>query len=373
MKETNDFDEENRNVPLIYMILGVSVFILVLAGIVIALNGGGKKKQKNDAASLTETSQTQETEEEDSTGTDWDGRKGNLTADDLDIWDMYPETTQDETETEEKKKDDKDKEETQTSTENTLDDGKHVKITYRDGSTEWVAINPYWEKNTYDFTNLVSNDGKLRYYSDGNKVSFLGADISRYQDDIDFAAMKEDGIDFVMIRLGSRGYQTGALQLDEDFTKNIEGATLAGLSVGIYFYSQAVTQQEAEEEANLVIENLKDKKITYPVAFDMEFADNDSSRVETLSKDERTVIAASFLKKIKEAGYIPMIYGNMEWLLKRIDLSKLTDYSVWLSDESDIPAYPYQFQMWQYTKQGEVAGIDGYVDLNINFVDYSAR
>ncbi len=105
----------------------------------------------------------------------------------------------------------------------------------------------------------------------------------------------------------------------------------------------------------------------------MEFVENDKARVETLSRDERTVIAQAFLNRIKEAGYIPMIYGNKEWLIKRIDLSKLSEYSIWLSDEADIPDYPYQYEMWQYTKQGVISGIDGFADMNICFVDYSAR
>ena len=176
-----------------------------------------------------------------------------------------------------------------------------------------------------------------------------------------------------MIRLGARGYKTGALQLDEYFTQNLQGAKDAGLDIGIYFYSQAVSTAEAQEEAALVIDNLKDQKITYPIAFDMEFVENDTSRVVTLSRDERTAISLAFLSKIQEAGYIPMLYGNTEWLVKRIDLSKLKDYSIWLAEEADIPKYPYTYEMWQYTKQGSISGIEGFADMNISFVDYSAR
>ncbi|MGN0156989.1 MAG: glycoside hydrolase family 25 protein [Lachnospiraceae bacterium] len=362
MRQTDDFEDKSGGMPIIYMALGVSFFVLLVMAIVIVSNGGKKNRNTAAVASVEEIKTTQQ-ESEFVPGTD------KRTAADLDFWDMYPET---EEETKEEKKEEK-TEESESTAENSLDDGKHIQIVYSDGSDEWVAINPYWEKNTYDFTNMVSNNGKLKYYSDGKKISYLGVDISRYQKDVDFSSLKEDGIEFVMIRLGARGYKTGALQLDEYFKQNIEGAINAGLDVGVYFYSQAVTQEEAIEEANIVIDNLKDYKIVYPVALDMEFVENDNARVETLSKDERTVISAAFLNRIQEAGYVPMLYGNTEWLLKRINLTKFDSSCIWLSEEADIPKYPYRYEMWQYTKQGTVSGIDGFVDLNISFVDYSAR
>lgn len=365
MKQTDDFEDNSGGLPIMAMALGVSFFVLVILAVVILANKDNSKKNKTPA--VTTSVEESAPLKDDETGTAIGNSK--LTADDLDIWDMYPQT---EEETQEKSSEKKEAE-TETSTGDPLDDGKHILITYQDGSDEWVQINPYWDKNTYDFTNLVSNNGKLKYYSDGKKISYLGVDISRYQKDVDFSSLKADGIEYVMIRLGARGYKTGALQLDEYFAANLQGAKDAGLDIGIYFYSQAVSVVEAQEEADLVIANLKDQKITYPVAFDMEFVENDTSRVETLSKDERTAISIAFLSKIQAAGYIPMLYGNTEWLMKRVDLSKMTDYCVWLSEEADIPKYPYTYEMWQYTKQGTVNGIEGFADLNISFVDYTAR
>ena len=367
MKQTNDFEDKSGGMPLMYMALGVSFFIFVIMGIVIFSN----KKEKSSYSQIM-TSSSQESSAQEGENDENIYNKDKLTADDLDIWDMYPET-EETTKTKEDNKEEKASLETSTTLEDNLDDGKHIKIMYSDGSSEWVTTNPYWEKNVYDYTNLVSNDGKLKYYSDGKKISFLGVDVSRYQKDIDFSTLKNNGIEFVMIRLGARGYKTGALQLDEYFVQNVEGASNAGLDIGIYFYSQAMSQAEAVEEANLVIDNIKDKKITYPIAFDMEFVENDKARVETLTSDERTTISQAFLNRIKESGHIPMVYGNKEWLIKRVDLSKLSDYSIWLSDESDIPDYPYRYEMWQYTKQGDIDGIEGFADLNICFVDYSAR
>lgn len=357
MRQTDDFEDNNGGLPIIYMAIGVSVFILVVLGIVLAMN---KKPVKNTKPVAV----VEESSEEISSELIASDKR---TADDLDIWNMYPEETEEESTEEEST------EEEETTTEESKDDGNHIQIVYSDGSEEWVQINPYMEKNTYDFTNLVSNDGKMKYYSDGKKISYLGVDISRYQKDVDFEALKNDGIEFVMLRVGARGYKTGEIQIDEYFHENIKKATEAGLDIGVYFFSQAITQEEALEEAQLVLDNIKEYEILYPIAYDMEFIENDTARVETLTRDERTTIAAAFLNHINNAGYTPMLYGDTEWLVKRIDVAKFNASCIWLSEEADIPKYPYRYEMWQYTTQGQVRGINGFVDLNISFVDYSAR
>jgi GH25 family lysozyme M1 (1,4-beta-N-acetylmuramidase) len=116
-----------------------------------------------------------------------------------------------------------------------------------------------------------------------------------------------------------------------------------------------------------------DYEISYPVAFDMEYVDNDTARVEALSKEEKTKIAITFLDTVKATGYIPMVYGDKEWLIKRVDLSKLKDYDVWLSQPGDIPDYPYQFTMWQYDDNASVDGIAQRTNLSISFVDYGEK
>ena len=380
----DDYEESGGGAPIIYMTLGVSVFILILLGIIIAGNSKNKKSSSNYADYVASLESEESVSEEIITG------KSKRTADDLDIWDMYPE--------ERDKKSASDTDRTGEGPDNRGDDdnakplpsppvspaptmsddekyndGKHFKIEYKDGSTEWVTIDTSREKNNYDFTKFVSNDGKLKYMNDGKATSFLGIDVSRYQKDIDFVQVKNAGVQFVMIRVGARGYQTGQISLDEYFAQNITGAVNAGLDVGVYFYSQAVNEAEALEEANMVIEACKDYKLTYPVAFDMEFVDNDVSRIDTLSKDDRTLIAATFLNRIVEAGYKPMIYGNKEWLVKRVDLKKLPIASVWLADEEEQPDYPYQFSMWQYSTVGSILGVTGAVDMDICFIDYSAQ
>ena len=263
MRQTDDFEDNSGGLPIIYMALGVSFFIFLVLGIVLATNKKPERKKDYSQPAVVESAVQKDKEI---------SYSSKLTADQLDIWDMYPEETEEETTIEE-----------ETTTEETTveesKEGTHFLIKQADGTEEWIKINPYLEKNTYDFTNAISNDGHLDYYSDGKKVSYLGVDISRYQKDVNFEFLKADGIEFVMIRVGSRGYKTGELQLDEYFLENIKGATEAGLDVGVYFYSQAITTQEALEEATMVLDHIKDYKVTYPIAFDMEFVENDSCRV----------------------------------------------------------------------------------------------
>lgn len=125
----------------------------------------------------------------------------------------------------------------------------------------------------------------------------------------------------MMLRVGARGYGSGQIVLDDYFVDNIKRATDAGLQIGVYFTSQAITEEEAVEESNIVLENIKDYKITYPVAFDMSFVDNDTTRIETVSRADKTKITKAFLDTIEAAGYKPLLYGDKEWLIKEIDLS----------------------------------------------------
>lgn len=364
MRQTYDYEDHSGGLPLIYMALAVSAFVLMVLVLVVTMN-------QNKKPSPAYTAAMQETKEEENTSTDASVTEtgGSLVASDLDFWDMYPVQE----EVEEAEEEEVEEEEEELEEEDPSKDGKHVEIVYRDGTSEWLEINPYWKKNTYDFANLVSKNDLLHYYSDGKQVSYLGIDLSKYQKQVDFAAIQSEGIDYCMLRVGSRGYKTGAIQEDEKFQEFLKGAEAVNMPVGLYFFSQAVTEAEAVEEANFVISKIGEHKISYPIAFDMEFIENDNSRIETLTKTEKTNIALAFLQRIEEAGYTGMLYGNKEWLLKRIDLSKFEKYDIWLTQEDDIPDYPYTYSMWQYTRQGEVYGIEGYVDLNISFIDYSAR
>ena len=357
MRLPEEFEEQNTGKPVVYMFAGVCTFIVLLFAVVMFLNAEPKK----NSSKVDEETDVAETETQE---------KSNLVAEDLDFWDMYPQTEETDTEETDNKQSTKteQKDEDDPST-----DGKHTKITYTDGSEEWVLISQHLPKNTYDYTKLVSQSGIMKYYVDGTQTSYFGLDISKTQGYVDFNKMVKAGVDYVMLRVGARGYSTGQLVLDEYYVDNIKGATDTSLHVGLYFSSQAKTKEEAVEEANMVLNQIGEYEIDYPIVFEMETIANDTSRTADLTKEERTDIAIAFLDTIKNAGYIPMVRGNKEWLLTKVDLSKLTTYDIWLSEEGDLPDYPYQFSMWQYNKSGTIDGVSGNVNFNISFIDFTEK
>ena len=218
----------------------------------------------------------------------------------------------------------------------------------------------------------LNEDGRMVYADDA--VSYTtGIDVSSHQGEIDWDAVKADGIDFAMIRIGFRGYgASGNLCEDDRGRENIENAADAGLSVGVYFYSQATTPEEAAEEADFVLEILKDHDIEYPVVFDWENEPDVAMRTDGMTGDEITDCAVAFCEKIKNAGYIPAVYFNLTDAYVRYDLSRIKDYPFWYAQhEGESPLFYYQYTIWQYSDTGSVDGIDGNVDLNIAFSDFS--
>lgn len=373
MKLPQDFENRSGSGPsFASVILGVSIFVLFVLIAVLFVN---RDKRSSVSSEKPEVQQTADRGEEIQGGQDngsglTDGSVEKLEPDDLDFWEMYPEEKEDEKNQEEKPDSDR-KEEVRESDVKT--DGKHTRIVYEDGREEWVLINPYLPKHDYDFNSLVCQSDRMKYYEDGRLESFVGVELSRHQDYVDFHKMRKDGIDFVMLRVGLRGYGDGQIMKDDAFDENIKRASEAGLGTGVYFSSQAVTKEEAEEEAELVLESIRDYDVKYPVVFDMEHVENDAARIDGLSREEKTAIAGAFLRKIEEQGYHAMIYGNKEWLIKEIDLTRLTDYDIWYSGQEDIPDFPYRFSMWEYTGNGVVDGVAGYSDLSICFIDYEEK
>ncbi len=196
-----------------------------------------------------------------------------------------------------------------------------------------------------------------------------GIDVSYYQGDIDWEKVKASGIEFAMVRLGYRGYgEEGKLVEDKLAFQNIEGALEAGLKVGIYFFSQAITVEEALEEAEFVLERIEGYDITMPVVFDWEYI---SEEARTAKMDRRTLTDCykAFCGKIAEAGYTPMSYFNSYQSRQLMYLHELEDYPFWLALYSDRMTFPYRFEMWQYTDSGRVPGIEGKVDINLFFTN----
>ena len=236
------------------------------------------------------------------------------------------------------------------------------------GNPYKVKINPDIARKKYRDKNFSYKEGKM-IYKDDKYSSRLGVDVSHHQGKLEWENVKEDGYEFAIIRIGYRGYGTeGTLKLDNRFHENIKDAQRAGLDVGVYFFAQAINEEEALEEAEFVLKHLKGYKLELPVAYDPESILYDEARTDDVTGEQFTKNAKVFCKRIRKAGYEPMIYSNMLWEAYELDLEKLSDYPIWYADYEPLPQTPYDFVMWQYTSSGTVDGIKGRVDLNIQFV-----
>lgn len=248
----------------------------------------------------------------------------------------------------------------------------HTMVINRDGSEEWVMLSKKMPVNSIDPEKIQPKD-KYLTYEDDEITCYTGIIVDKQQGIIDYNKVKKAGIDFAMVRLGQRGYQTGTLSLDEHFAQNMQGASNAGLNIGILFTTQAITEEEALEEAEYVIDYLKDYEITYPVALYTGYVGEEEARADELGKFVRTKILKVFLDRIKEAGYVPMIAADKLWLLKNMELSIANDYDVWFLGEGDAPDYPYKMSMWQYTTSTSVSGLVGTARISMSLVDYTKK
>ncbi len=248
---------------------------------------------------------------------------------------------------------------------------KRIQVKHADGSREWVDVNENVPRNKYDLSNLKYKKPIMKYYEDKKIVSKCGVDISANQGEVDFSKLKSAGCDFVMIKVGARGYSSGRIVLDTEYEDNLKAAKKAGLDIGVYFCSQAITRAEAREEADELLDAISGYNVKYPVAFVMETVEDDMARIESLDMTERTQIAKAFMNRIEDAGYQPMIYGDKEWLLTMVDMEELQDYDVWFAQDSDEPEYPYEFGMWQYDSDASIKGIKDDAIMIMSFKDYA--
>ena len=235
----------------------------------------------------------------------------------------------------------------------------------------YAPIDPKLPKNSYDFTALSYKDDIAQYADKNGIVGKVGIDVSRYQKTIDWQKVKASGISYAFLRAGYRGYDSGKMMEDEQYATNLKEASKVGMDLGVYFYSQAINTQEAIEEAEFVLNSIKDHSIRYPIVFDMEDVGSDTARTANLTPKQITDITVAFCEKIKEAGYTPMIYGNIEWMMDHLELERVTAYQKWFAQYYYKPFFPYEFQIWQYSSTGNVPGIEGDVDLNLCFADYT--
>ena len=235
-------------------------------------------------------------------------------------------------------------------------------------------LDPDLQKHKYDYECMQADAKGIKQYDDGGIKGIKGVDVSYYNTNINWKKVKADGVSFAIVRAGYRGYVNGAVVKDTSFDSHMSGALAEGIKTGVYFYSQAVNVKEAVEEAEFVLAAIKNYDVTYPVVFDMEEVTGDNVRTGNLTAEQRTDIAVAFCERIEQAGFKPMVYGNIKWMIEKLDLSRLEAYDKWFAQYNyTAPTYPYQYQMWQYTETGDIDGISGKADINISFVDYAKQ
>ena len=248
-------------------------------------------------------------------------------------------------------------------------------IVYRGagGVFQYASIDRSLPQSDYDWRNRVEvseNPREVEYVVDGETVSIKGIDVSTYQGEIDWEKVADSGVKYAFIRLGYRGYESGLLVKDDRFEENIRGALQNGVAVGVYFVTQAISVEEAVEEAQFVMENIRPYNVTWPIVLDIEDAASATARTAELSQQARTDHAIAFCETIKESGYTPILYCNIRWFIEKLDITRIADYDKWFAQYFRKPFFPYTFQVWQYSSTGRVDGINGNVDFNISFVDY---
>ena len=201
----------------------------------------------------------------------------------------------------------------------------------------------------------------------------LGIDVSRWNEDIQWEKVKAAGINYAIIRVGYRGSVSGALVEDWYFKKNAKEATEAGIPIGLYFFTQAINEVEAVEEASMVLALCKEYEVKYPIFIDTEGAGGDG-RADKLTADKRTAICQAFCQTIRSAGFEAGIYASKNWFINNINTSILPDnLYIWLAEYGQAVTYEGKYHMWQYTSSGRVNGIEGRVDLNLSFVEPATK
>lgn len=270
-------------------------------------------------------------------------------------------------------------------------DGKYIEATYADyykdqklylrrgeaaySYTGWQTIDGsvyFFDKNgNYITGDQVIQGAKYSFGSDGRLSSgsgSLGIDVSKWNGTIDWNAVKNSGISYVIIRCGYRGSSTGALIEDPRFKSNIQGAKNAGLKVGVYFFSQAVNEVEAVEEASMAINLVNGYGLNYPIFLDVE---SSGGRGDKIDAGTRTAVCKAFCNTIQNSGYSAGIYANKTWLTSYMNTASLTGYKIWLAQYASTPSYSAtRYDMWQYSSKGKVTGINGNVDMNISYLSY---
>ncbi len=267
------------------------------------------------------------------------------------------------------------------------EDGVYREAVYAD----YYTAEKFYVKGNVSYTGWQTIEGKVYYFdAAGKKVTgaqiiqgaqynfdadgvlytgsgIRGIDVSKWNGNIDWKAVKNSGIEYVIIRCGYRGSSQGMLIEDPKYQSNIKGATQAGLKVGVYFFTQAISEAEAIEEASMVLEQVKNYKISYPIFLDVEAS---GGRADGIDKATRTAVCKAFCQTIQSAGYTAGIYANKTWLETKMDANALSAYKIWLAQYAVTPTYSGRYDIWQYQSTGKVSGISGNVDMNWSYLGY---
>ena len=230
---------------------------------------------------------------------------------------------------------------------------------------DWSLVSlPPLEENPYGPEDFAYDENGLLTCINGKAV--LGIDVSEFQENIDWEQVKAAGVEFVMIRVGFRGYGNGAILRDSWADVHYAGAKAAGLKVGAYFFSQAITAEEAVEEARFLLRAVGSWELEMPLVFDWEYI---GSNARTAEMDARllTDCSRAFCRVIRRAGYTPMVYFNLTQASDLLYLEELTDFDWWLARYADTMDFEYRVDMWQYTDNGTIPGVPGEVDVNLWF------
>jgi len=209
------------------------------------------------------------------------------------------------------------------------------------------------------------DDGKLLEAGEIDlEKGTVGIDVSKYNKDVDWGRVRDAGIEYVIIRMGYRGSSTGALVEDPYFERNLKGAKDAGLKIGVYFFTQALDETEAIEEASMVRTLVSKEELSLPVFLDVE---SSGGRGDLVNREQRTRNIRAFIETLENAGYRAGYYANKNWLHNHIYAGELEEFPLWLAQYKAVrPTYNARYDMWQYSSKGHVDGIEGYVDLNLN-------
>ncbi len=232
-----------------------------------------------------------------------------------------------------------------------------------------ISINPYISEN------FRIDNGFMAYFDEnGEKISHLGCDLSYHNKNVNFDELAASGCEFVMLRCGYRGYSEGGMVKDEKFDRFASEAQRVGLKIGVYFFTQALTPEEAVEEAEFTLKLIEDYDISYPVAFDTEYIDDEKARtnVTEISDELRSEICTAFCERIAQDGYYPMIYASENWFRRYLEVESLRKYDFWAPQYLEENDFLYDFTIWQYTDKGSIPGVKGDVDLDISMVDYAS-